>query len=125
MNSLYLLIASACILLLGYRFYGTFLANKILAVDPRLVTPAQRLEDGHNYVPTNRWVAFGHHFAAIAAAGPLVGPVLAAQFGYLPGTLWILIGGVLGGAVHDMVVLFASFRHNGESLAQIARDCHS
>lgn len=121
MNSLYLLIGAACVLLIGYRLYGTFMASKVLAVDPRIVTPAKRLEDGHDFVPTNRWVTFGHHFAAIAAAGPLVGPVLAAQFGYLPGTLWILIGGVLGGAVHDMVVLFASIRHNGESLAQIAR----
>ncbi len=121
MNALYLLIAAACILLIGYRLYGTFLASKVLAADPRIVTPAKRLEDGYNYVPTNRWVTFGHHFAAIAAAGPLVGPVLAAQFGYLPGTLWILIGGVLGGAVHDMVVLFASVRHDGQSIAQIAK----
>ncbi|MHB1404625.1 MAG: carbon starvation CstA family protein [Desulfitobacteriaceae bacterium] len=121
MRALYLLIAAASILIIGYRLYGTFMASKVLAVDPRLVTPAKRLEDGHDYVPTNRWVTFGHHFAAIAAAGPLVGPVLAAQFGYLPGTIWILIGGVLGGAVHDMVVLFASIRHNGESLAQIAK----
>lgn len=121
MNALYLLIGAACILLIGYRLYGTFIASKVLAVDPRIVTPSKRLEDGHDYVPTNRWVTFGHHFAAIAAAGPLVGPVLAAQFGYLPGTLWILIGGVLGGAVHDMVVLFASIRHDGETLSQIAK----
>ncbi|MEL1136660.1 carbon starvation protein A [Desulfitobacterium sp. THU1] len=121
MHALYLLIAAACVLVLGYRLYGTFLATKVLAVDPRIPTPAKRLEDGHDFVPTNRWVTFGHHFAAIAAAGPLVGPVLAAQFGFLPGALWILIGGVLGGAVHDMVVLFASIRHNGESLAQIAK----
>lgn len=121
MHALYLVIAAACVLLIGYRLYGTFMANKVLAIDPRIKTPAKRLEDGHDYVPTNRWVAFGHHFAAIAAAGPLVGPVLAAQFGYLPGTLWILIGGVLGGAVHDMVVLFASIRHDGQSLPQIAK----
>ncbi|SHN72272.1 carbon starvation CstA family protein [Desulfitobacterium chlororespirans] len=121
MHALYLLIAAACVLVLGYRLYGTFLAAKVLAVNPNLPTPARRLEDGHDFVPTNRWVTFGHHFAAIAAAGPLVGPVLAAQFGFLPGALWILIGGVLGGAVHDMVVLFASIRHNGESLAQISK----
>ncbi len=121
LNALYLLIASASILIIGYRLYGTFMASKVLALNPQIVTPAKRLEDGHDYVPTNKWVTFGHHFAAIAAAGPLVGPVLAAQFGYLPGTLWILIGGVLGGAVHDMVILFASIRHNGESVAQIAK----
>ena len=121
MSALYLLIASACILMIGYRLYGTFMANKVLAINAKIATPAKRLEDGHDFVPTNKWVTFGHHFAAIAAAGPLVGPVLAAQFGYLPGTLWILIGGVLGGAVHDMVVLFASVRHDGESLAQIAK----
>jgi carbon starvation protein len=120
-SALYLLIASACFLLIGYRLYGTFMANKVLALNSKIATPAKRLEDGHDFVPTEKWVTFGHHFAAIAAAGPLVGPVLAAQFGYLPGTLWILIGGVLGGAVHDMVVLFASIRHDGESLAQIAK----
>jgi carbon starvation protein len=121
MHSLYLVIATACILIIGYRLYGTFIASKVLAINPAIPTPAHLNEDGHDFVPTNRWVTFGHHFAAIAAAGPLVGPVLAAQFGYLPGALWILIGGVLGGAVHDMVVLFASIRHNGESLAQIAK----
>lgn len=121
MHALYLLIATACVLILGYRLYGTFMATKVLGVNAQLATPAKRLEDGHDFVPTNRWVTFGHHFAAIAAAGPLVGPVLAAQFGFLPGALWLLIGGVLGGAVHDMVVLFASIRHNGESLAQIAK----
>jgi len=121
MHALYLLIAAACVLIIGYRFYGTFLATKVLACDPNNKTPAVRLNDGHDYVPTNKWVTFGHHFAAIAAAGPLVGPVLAAQFGYAPGFLWILAGAVLGGAVHDMVVLFASVRHDGQSLAQIAQ----
>lgn len=121
MRGLYLVIAAACVLIIGYRLYGTFLASKVLAINPAIPTPAHQHEDGHDFVPTNRWVTFGHHFAAIAAAGPLVGPVLAAQFGYLPGALWILIGGVLGGAVHDLVVLFASVRHNGESLAQIAK----
>jgi carbon starvation protein len=121
MHALYLLIAAACVLVIGYRLYGTFLATKVLATNPNLATPARRFEDGHDFVPTNRWVTFGHHFAAIAAAGPLVGPVLSAQFGFLPGAIWILIGGVMGGAVHDMVVLFASVRHNGESLAQISK----
>lgn len=121
MHALYLVIAALCVLIIGYRLYGTFLATKVLAINPAIPTPAHQHEDGHDFVPTNRWVTFGHHFAAIAAAGPLVGPVLAAQFGYLPGALWILIGGVLGGAVHDMVVLFASVRHDGESLAQIAK----
>lgn len=121
MRGLYLVIAAACVLIIGYRLYGTFIASKVLAINPTLATPSHRYEDGHDFVPTNRWVTFGHHFAAIAAAGPLVGPVLAAQFGYLPGAIWILIGGVLGGAVHDMVVLFASIRHDGESLAQIAK----
>ncbi|AHF06087.1 carbon starvation CstA family protein [Desulfitobacterium metallireducens] len=121
MHALYLVIAAACVLIIGYRLYGTFLATKVLAINPAIQTPAHKYEDGHDFVPTNHWVTFGHHFAAIAAAGPLVGPVLAAQFGYLPGALWILIGGVLGGAVHDMVVLFASIRHDGQSLAQIAK----
>lgn len=121
MHALYLVIISACVLIIGYRLYGTFLASKVLAINPAIPTPAHQFEDGHDFEPTNRWVTFGHHFAAIAAAGPLVGPVLAAQFGYLPGAIWILIGGVLGGAVHDMVVLFASVRHKGESIAQIAK----
>jgi carbon starvation protein len=107
---------------LAYRFYGSFLAAKVLALDSRIVTPALRLNDGVDYEPTNRLVLFGHHFAAIAGAGPLIGPVLAAQFGYLPGFLWILIGSVLAGAVHDMVILAGSVRRNGKSLAQIARD---
>lgn len=122
MNALTLIIASALILMLGYRFYGAFISAKVLALDPSTITPAVRLEDGQDYVPTNKWVVFGHHFAAIAGAGPLVGPVLAAQFGYLPGALWILIGAVLGGAVHDAVVLFASVRHDGKSLSDIAKD---
>ncbi|HEY8875619.1 MAG TPA: carbon starvation protein A [Desulfosporosinus sp.] len=122
MNALTLIIASALILMLGYRFYGAFIAAKVLALDSSVVTPAIRLEDGHDYVPTNRLVVFGHHFAAIAGAGPLVGPVLAAQFGYLPGALWILIGAVLGGAVHDAVILFASVRHDGKSLSEIAKE---
>lgn len=122
MNALTLVVAAACILLLAYRFYGAFLATKVLVIDENRVTPAHRLNDGQNYVPTNKWVVFGHHFAAIAGAGPLVGPVLAAQFGYLPGTIWILVGAVLGGAVHDMIILFASVRYNGRSLSEIAKE---
>src|SRR5208337_994548 len=101
-------------------FYGLFIAKRVLAIDPQKPTPAVTMADGHDYVKTNKYVLFGHHFAAIAAAGPLLGPVLAAQFGYLPGALWIIIGAVLAGAVHDMVVLFASVRHKGQSLSKIA-----
>ncbi len=122
MNALTLVIGAACVLILAYRFYGAYLATKVLVIDSERVTPAHRLNDGQNYVPTNKWVLFGHHFAAIAGAGPLVGPVLAAQFGFLPGTLWILIGAVLAGAVHDMVILFASTRYNGRSLSEIAKE---
>jgi carbon starvation protein len=121
MNAIYLVIAGACFLTLAYRFYGAFLRAKVLAIDETRVTPSVRLNDDRDYVPTNRWIVMGHHFAAIAGAGPLIGPVLAAQFGYLPGTLWILIGAVLAGAVHDVVILFASVRHDGLSLAEIAK----
>ena len=110
-----------CAAAISYRYYSAFIAAKVLALDDARITPAHRLADGHNYVPTNRWVLFGHHFAAITGAGPLVGPTLAAQFGYLPGYLWILIGVCLGGAVHDFVILTASIRRNGRSLAEIAR----
>lgn len=120
MNAVTLLFASLCIFAIGYRFYGLFIANKVLNMTDERVTPAVKYADGHDYVKTNKYVLFGHHFAAIAAAGPLLGPVLAAQFGFLPGTLWILIGCVLAGGVHDMVVLFASVRHKGQSLAYIA-----
>ncbi len=122
MNGVYLVIITACVLMLGYRFYGAFIAAKVLTLNEFKTPPSIRLEDGHDYVPTNKWVVFGHHFAAIAGAGPLVGPVIAAQFGYLPGTLWILFGSVLAGAVHDMVILVASVRHNGKSIAEIAKD---
>ncbi|HEY3357259.1 MAG TPA: carbon starvation protein A [Polyangia bacterium] len=121
MNALWLVVAAACTYLLAYRFYGVFIATKIFALDDRRRTPAIRLADGHDYDATNKWVLFGHHFAAIAGAGPLIGPVLAAQFGYLPGALWILVGAVFGGAVHDFVILVASVRRNGCSLAEIAR----
>ena len=119
-NALTLVFTSLLIFAIAYRFYGIFLANKVLRLNDKNTTPALEFADGKDYVPTNKNVLFGHHFAAIAAAGPLVGPVLAAQFGYLPGAMWILIGCVLGGGVHDMVVLFASVRHKGQSLATIA-----
>ncbi len=121
-NALWLVTAAACFYLVASRFYGAFLAAKVLSLNPLLKTPARRLADGMDYHPTNRWVLFGHHFAAIAGAGPLIGPMLAAQFGYLPGVLWLLIGAVLVGAVHDMVILAASVRRNGRSLARIAKD---
>lgn len=122
MNAVTIVIASMCILAIAYRLYGTFMMVKVLKVNDDKPTPAHALEDGKDYVPTNKWVSFGHHFAAIAAAGPLVGPILAAQFGYLPGLLWLLIGAVIGGAVHDIVVLFASMRKNGKSLSEVAKD---
>ena len=121
MNSLVLVIIGALVLVLGYRFYGSWIAAKVLVLDETREVPSKKFEDGHDYVPTNKWILLGHHFAAIAGAGPLIGPVLGAQFGYLPGALWILIGGVFAGAVHDMVILFASVRQNGESIAEIAR----
>src|SRR5437868_7955486 len=121
-NSTWLIIASVCTYLVGYRFYGAFLAAKVMALDDKRATPAERLRDGHDFEPTNKWIVFGHHFAAIAGPGPLVGPTLAAQFGYLPGALWIIVGCVLGGAVQDFVILFASMRRNGKSLGQMARE---
>lgn len=121
-NALWIVTAAACFYLITYRFYASFIAAKVLSLNSRNITPAIRLKDGVDYDPTNKWVLFGHHFAAIAGAGPLIGPMLAAQFGYLPGFLWILIGAALAGAVHDMVILTASVRRNGRSLAQIAGD---
>lgn len=121
-NALWIVVGSGCLYALAYRFYASFLAARVLSLDSRNITPARRLTDGVDYHPTNRWVLFGHHFAAIAGAGPLIGPMLAAQFGYLPGLLWILIGSTAAGAVHDMVILAASVRRNGRSLAQIAKD---
>ncbi len=120
MNALTLVFVSLCVFALAYRYYGLFIANKVLVLRSERATPAVAMADGHDYVKTNKFVLFGHHFAAIAAAGPLLGPVLAAQFGYLPGALWIIIGAVIAGGVHDMVVLFASVRHKGQSLAKIA-----
>jgi len=121
-NAAWLLAAAVCVYLLAYRFYSAWLAAKVLCLDATRATPAERLDNGRDFVSTHPWVVFGHHFAAIAGPGPLIGPTLAAQFGYLPGTLWILVGGVLGGAVQDMVILFLSTRRDGRSLGQMARD---
>jgi carbon starvation protein len=121
-SSVYILIAALCTYAIGYRFYSKWIAARVLALNDRRATPCEVHDDGRDFVKTNKWIVFGHHFAAISGPGPLVGPVLAAQFGYLPGTLWILIGVVLGGAVQDMVVLFASMRRDGKSLAQMVKD---
>jgi carbon starvation protein len=120
-NALWLVVAGLCTYSLAYRFYGALLAARVFTLDDKNVTPAVRMADGRDYHPTNKWVLFGHHFAAIAGAGPLIGPVLAAQFGYLPGALWILLGAVFAGAVHDFVILAASVRRDGKSLAEIAK----
>jgi len=121
-NSIWLVLAAVCSYALGFRFYGKFIAARVMALNDKRATPAERLRNGHDFEPTNKWILFGHHFAAIAGPGPLVGPVLAAQFGYLPGTLWIIIGAVLGGCVQDFVILFASMRRDGKSLGQMARE---
>src|SRR5258707_15770591 len=121
MNALPMILFFLAMIAIGYRYYSAFLAAKVMVLDDARVTPAHRFEDGQNYVPTNKYVLFGHHFAAISGAGPLIGPVLAAQFGYLPGLLWLAFGVVLGGAVHDFVTLAASVRRNGKSLAEMAR----
>ncbi len=121
-NAMWIVVAAICVYSLGFRFYSAWIAARVLSVDPARATPATRLNNGRDFVPTHRWIVFGHHFAAIAGPGPLVGPTLAAQFGYLPGTLWILVGAVLGGCVQDMVILFLSTRRNGRSLGQMARD---
>src|SRR5687768_3657504 len=115
------MIATLCVLAIAYRYYSAFLAAKVAALDDTRTTPAHELYDGQNYHPTNRWVLFGHHFAAISGAGPLIGPVLAIQFGYFPGLVWLLIGVCLAGAVQDMLVLAASVRRKGKSLGEIAR----
>ena len=121
-NALWIITAAICTYLLGYRFYAAWIATRVLQVDPTRATPAERLNNGRDFVPTHRAIVFGHHFAAIAGPGPLVGPTLAAQFGYLPGTLWILVGAVFGGCVQDMTILLLSTRRNGRSLGQMARD---
>ncbi len=122
MNSGYILIAALCTYAIGYRFYSKWIAVRVLMLDDRRATPCEVHDDGKDFVKTNKWIVFGHHFAAISGPGPLVGPVLAAQFGYLPGTLWILIGVVLGGAVQDLVILFCSLRRNGKSLGQMVKE---
>lgn len=121
MNALPIIILALCIYAIAYRYYSAFIAAKVLALDDQRTTPAHTMYDGQNYVPTNKWVLFGHHFAAITGAGPLIGPVLAAQFGFLPGLLWLVIGVCLGGAVHDFIILSSSIRRGGKSLAEMAR----
>src|SRR5881296_663010 len=121
-SALWIIVAGLCALSISYRFYSKWLATKVLVLNDERATPAILQNDSKDYVPTNRWMVFGHHFAAIAGPGPLVGPVLAAQFGFLPGTLWILIGATLGGGVHDMIVLFASIRRGGRTLGQMVKD---
>src|SRR5256712_6423691 len=122
LNSAYILIAALCSYAIGYRFYSKWIAARVLMLNDRRATPCEVHDDGKDFVKTNKWIVCGHHFAAISGPGPLVGPVLAAQFGYLPGTLWILIGVTLGGAVQDFVVLFCSMRRNGKSLAQMVKE---
>jgi carbon starvation protein len=121
-NALWLVTASLCVAAISYRFYSKWLCAKVFQLDPSRATPAVVKKDGKDYIPTHKWMVFGHHFAAIAGPGPLVGPVLAAQFGYLPGTLWLLVGATLGGGVHDAVTLFASMRRDGKSLGQMVKE---
>src|SRR5947208_453192 len=121
-SAMWLVVAALCSYALGYRFYAKFVAARVLTLDAMRATPAERLENGRDFVRTNKWVVFGHHFAAIAGPGPLLGPVLAAQFGYLPGTIWLLTGAVLGGCVQDFVILAFSVRRNGKSLCQMAKE---
>ena len=122
LSGTWFVVAAGCTYLVAYRFYSAFVAAKVLALDNTRATPAERLDDGRDFVPTNKWVVVGHHFAAIAGPGPLVGPTLAAQFGYLPGTLWLIVGAALGGCVQDFVILFCSLRRDGKSLGQMARE---
>src|SRR6516164_9458140 len=122
LNSAYILIAALCSYAIGYRFYSKWIAARVLMLDDRRATPCEVHDDGKDFVRTNKWIVFGHHFAAISGPGPLVGPVLAAQCGYLPGALWILIGVTLGGAVQDFVILFSSLRRDGKSLGQMVRE---
>src|SRR5471032_398906 len=121
-NALWMVVATLCVFAIGYRFHSAWLMAEVLTLDETRATPAAVHDDGKDFVKTNRWVVFGHHFAAIAGPGPLVGPVLAAQFGFLPGMLWILVGATLGGAVHDSVVMFCSVRRRGKSLGQMVRE---
>src|SRR5258706_10114758 len=121
-NALWMVVAALCVFAIGYRFHSAWLMARVLTLDDLRATPAEVKGDGRDFVKTNKWVVFGHHFAAIAGPGPLVGPVLAAQFGYLPGMLWMLIGATLGGAVHDSVILFCSTRRRGKSLGRMVRE---
>src|ERR1700720_4247736 len=121
-SALWIIVAGLCAAAISYRFYSKWLATKVLVLNDERATPAIVRNDGKDFVPTNRWMVFGHHFAALAGPGPLVGPVLAAQFGFLPGTLWILIGATLGGAVHDMIILFASVRRGGKTGGQMVKE---
>jgi len=121
-NAMWLIVAAVCVYLIAYRFYSRFIALKVMELDDRRATPAERLDDGRDFVPTNKWVVLGHHFAAIGGTRPSGGPTLAAQLGYLPGTIWIVVGAVLGGCVQDFMILFASMRRNGKSLGQIAKE---
>src|SRR5918912_1575381 len=121
MNALPIILGALCVMAIAYRYYSAFIAARVLTLDDTRPVPSKTMYDGHNYYPTNKWVLFGHHFAAISGAGPLVGPVLAAQFGFLPGLLWLVIGVCLGGAVHDFMILVGSMRRRGKSLAEIAR----
>ena len=121
-NAIWFVAAAICTYLVAYRFYSAWICAKVLVLDETRATPAERFNNGRDFVPTNKWVTFGHHFAAIAGPGPLIGPTLAMQFGYLPGTLWILAGAVMGGCVQDMVIMFCSTRRDGRSLGQMARD---
>src|SRR5207344_441109 len=121
-NAIWFVVAAACVYLVAYRFYSAWICAKVLTLDETRATPAERFNNGRDFVPTNKWVVFGHHFAAIAGPGPLIGPTLAMQFGYLPGTIWIMVGAVLGGCVQDMVIMFCSTRRDGRSLGQMARD---
>src|SRR5580765_5451689 len=122
MNAFWLMLGALGVYTVFYRYYSLFLARRVAVLDDTRITPAHRFNDGHNYHPTNKWVLWGHHFAAISGAGPLIGPVLAAQFGWLPGLLWLVFGVCLGGAVQDFIILTASMRRRGRSLAEIARE---
>jgi carbon starvation protein len=122
LNAIWFVLAAACCYLVGYRFYSAFVAARVATLDENRATPAERHDDGRDFVPTNKWVLFGHHFAAIAGPGPLMGPTLAAQFGYLPGTLWLIAGAVLAGCVQDFIILFCSIRRDGKSLGEMARE---
>src|ERR1700726_4020058 len=122
LNATWFVVAAACCYLVAYRFYSAFVAARVLVLDDTRATPSERKDDGRDFVPTNKWVLFGHHFAAIAGPGPLVGPTLAAQFGYLPGTLWLIAGAVLAGCIQDFIILFCSIRRDGKSLGEMARE---